>query len=136
MDEKSARYPLSEHAAKELRAASGRPFESISLQAATAGELRGDDVKISADTLRAQAGIAQRSGYPQLAQNMLRAAELVAVPNAEVLAMYELLRPGRASFDELAALADRLDHEYHASTCAAFVREAAEVYRRRGLLRR
>lgn len=136
MDEKKLIYPLSEHAAGELRAASGRPFESITLEAAAAGELDGEDVKISAEALRAQAAIALKGGYPQLAANLLRAAELVAVPNAEVLRMYELLRPGRASFDELLALGERLEREYGAPVCAAFVREAAEVYRRRGLIRR
>jgi propanediol dehydratase small subunit len=134
MNEQNHKYPLSEHAAEELHAASGRSYQSITLEAAVAGELSGEDVNISADALRAQAGIARQGGFVQLAENLLRAAELVAVPNAEVLAMYELLRPGRATFEQLTALATRLEHEYRAPVCAAFVREAAEVYRRRGLL--
>jgi len=134
VEDKQPKYPLSEHAAKQLHAASGRAFESITLEAAAAGQLGADDVKISADALRAQAEIARQSGYTQLAENLLRAAELVAVPNAEVLAMYELLRPGRATFDELTALGERLEREYRAPVCAAFVREAAAVYRQRGLL--
>jgi propanediol dehydratase small subunit len=52
------------------------------------------------------------------------------------LRMYETLRPGRASYDELIALADRLEREHHAPESAALVREAAEAYRARNLLRR
>lgn len=135
MNDEHIKYPLSEHAAGELRAASGRAYESITLDAAIVGELGGADVNISADALRAQAQIARRAGYTQLAENLLRAAELVTVPNTELLGMYELLRPGRASFDELLALAERLEHVYRAPINADFVREAAEVYRRRRLIR-
>jgi glycerol dehydratase small subunit len=50
--------------------------------------------------------------------------------------MYEQLRPGRASYAELIALAERLEHAYRASETAALVREAAEAYRARSLVRR
>jgi propanediol dehydratase small subunit len=90
------------------------------------------DVQISAETLRAQAEVALSHGYGQLAANLIRAAELTAVPNAEVLRMYALLRPGRATHAELVQLADELEKRYGASECARLVREAAEVYRARG----
>ncbi|MEP7356222.1 MAG: diol dehydratase small subunit, partial [Anaerolineales bacterium] len=82
-----------------------------------------------------QAQVARQGGYPQLAENLTRAAELTAVPNAEVLRMYNLMRPGRASAAELEALAASLEAEYHAPECARLVREAAGVYQARGLLR-
>ncbi len=50
-------YPLGEHEAETLRAASGRAFADISLEAAVAGELSADDLRIRAETLRAQAAI-------------------------------------------------------------------------------
>jgi propanediol dehydratase small subunit len=50
--------------------------------------------------------------------------------------MYELLRPQRASHAELLALADELEQRYNALENAQMVREAAEVYRARGLLKR
>ena len=78
--------------------------------------------------------IARAAGYAQLAANLTRAAELTAVPNAEVLRMYELLRPGRASYAQLAELAEQLEARYGAPANAALVREAAEAYRARGLL--
>ena len=130
------RYPLAEHAADQLAAISGRPLGTITEEAAEAGELTIADLQISAETLRAQATIARSAGYRQLAANLTRAAELTAVPNAEVLQMYETLRPGRASYDELIALADRLEQAHHAPESAALVREAAEVYQARNLLRR
>jgi propanediol dehydratase small subunit len=56
------------------------------------------------------------------------------MPEAEVLALYEALRPHRATAAELEALAVRLEG-VPAPLCAALVREAAVVYARRGLLR-
>jgi propanediol dehydratase small subunit len=130
------RYPLIDHAAEQLHAISGRPLDGITVGAAAAGELAIQDLQISADTLRAQAAIAREAGYTQLAANLARAAELTGVPNAEVLSMYEQLRPGRASYGELIELATRLEQTYSAPENAMLVREAAEAYRARGLLRR
>lgn len=127
-----AEYPLIDSAA--LQAASGRSLQDITL--ANAGALSADDLKIRAETLRAQAEIARAAGYAQLAENLTRAAELVAVPNDELLQMYETLRPGRGSYEQLIALAERLESVYGASETGRFVREAAAVYQRRGLARR
>ena len=128
-------YPLADHAVDQLHAKSGRPLGTLTDEAAAAGELLLDDLQISAETLRTQAALARQAGYPQLAANLLRAAELTAVPNDEVLQMYETLRPRRASYAELVALADRLEQVHHARENAALVREAAEVYQARNLLR-
>jgi propanediol dehydratase small subunit len=131
-----AHYPLIEHAADTLKAASGRPLSEVTLEAAAVGGLGIADTQISAAALRAQAVVARAAGYPQLAENLERAAELTAVPNAEVLRMYDMLRPGRSTHAELLSLAELLEREHAASSCAALVREAAEVYRRRGMVRR
>lgn len=129
-----SQYPLMDNEADKLKAASRRSVADIKLE--NTGELTDDDFQISADTLHAQAQIAREAGYTQLAANLTRAAELTAVPNDELLQMYELLRPGRASYDTLIALADRLESMYAASETSNFVREAAEAYQARGLLRR
>ncbi len=128
-------YPLSEHVRDELRAVSGKPLSEITLEALRRGELTPDDVRIRAETLRAQAEIAEEAGYRQVAQNLRRAAELVAVPNDELLAIYEALRPGRSTYEQLIALAKRLREVYNAAETAALVAEAAEAYRGRGALR-
>jgi propanediol dehydratase small subunit len=135
MGEVEPRYPLFDNVLEHLRTASGRPLAEITAEAAARGELSMADLQISAETLRAQAQVARQAGYPQLAENLTRAAELTAVPNAEVLRMYNLLRPGRATAAELEALAASLEAEYRAPECARLVREAAAVYSARGLLR-
>jgi len=128
-------YPLFANVPDQLRTASGRPLSEITAEAAARGELTMADLQISAETLRAQAQVARQAGYPRLAENLTRAAELTAVPNAEVLRMYSQMRPGRATAAELEALAVSLESQYHAPECARLVREAASVYQARGLLR-
>jgi len=130
---RNERYPLMERAMGGLKAASGRSAEDITLERLAAGELADDDLRIAPEALREQADIAGQAGFPQLAANLRRAAELTAVPNAELLRMYETLRPGRATHEQMLALADRLAGEFRASETAEFVREAAEIYRARGL---
>ena len=134
--DKADRYPLMGSAAENLTTGSGRTLDSINLEAAAAGEVDAADLQISASTLRAQAEVAEQGGYRELAQNLRRAAELTAVPNAELLRMYETMRPGRSTYAELAEMAERLERDYNAPINAAFVREAAEVYRSRNLVRR
>ena len=58
------------------------------------------------------------------------------MPNEELLRIYDVLRPERASYEELQRLADYLEDRYDAGENAAFIREAADVYRDRNLLRR
>lgn len=113
---------------------SGRSISEVTVEAARSGDLTLDDIRISRETLLAQADTAQRSGSTQLAMNLRRAAEMTALSSEDMLAAYEALRPGRSTFAELEELAQRLADQ-KANTCAEFVREAASVYRRRGLLR-
>ena len=113
---------------------SGRSIDDVTVEAALSGDLSLDDIRISRETLLAQADTAQRSGSAQLAMNLRRAAEMTALSAEDMLAAYEALRPGRSTFEELEQLAQRLADQ-EATTCAEFVREAAAVYRRRGLLR-
>lgn len=115
------------------RAYSGRPGAELTVDRLAAGELATDDVRIHPDTLEHQAQVAEAHANPQLAANLRRAAELARVPEHEVMAMYEALRPHRSSAEQLAELAARLD-DHDAPRCAALVREAAEVYARRHLL--
>jgi propanediol dehydratase small subunit len=114
------------------RAWSGKEAEDLDVAAAVAGELGPDDIRIDPATLRHQAEVARAHGNPQLAENFERAAELTAFDESEILALYELLRPGRATAAELRARADELESR-DAPICAAFVREAAVVYERTGL---
>ena len=116
------------------RAFSGRDADELTLDRLAREELAADDVRIHPETLEAQAVVAERHGNPQLAANFRRAAELALVSEDEVMSLYDALRPHRSTTDELAALAGRLD-AVPAPLCAALVREAADVYARRGLLK-
>jgi propanediol dehydratase small subunit len=127
------RYPLAAEGRSQVRAASGKAVSEITLDAATSRRLGPRDVTISAQTLRLQAEFAQRGGNPQLAENLRRAAELVTFEDDELLRFYDLLRPGRASVEELDALAASLG-ERGAERCAELVREARATYARRGLI--
>jgi propanediol dehydratase small subunit len=104
----------------------------LTVDGVVSGAVGADDIRISPETLRHQAEVARAHGNPQLAANFERAAELTAFAESEVLALYELLRPGRATGDQLRAKADELEQR-SAPICAAFVREAAGVYERTGL---
>jgi propanediol dehydratase small subunit len=131
-----SKYPLRHNAEDDLQAFSGRPLSEITSDAVANDTLSADDLRTHASALRQQAEIAQEAGYSQLASNFLRAAELTLVPNDEVLKIYEMLRPDRSSWDELMTLADYLEKTYGASENAIFIREAAEVYQERKILRR
>lgn len=114
------------------RALSGKPVDSLTVEAVRAGELSVADLRIHPDTLELQAQVAVEHGNPQLAENLRRAAELTQLPDEEVLAVYEALRPGRSTPAQLAELAASLAAR-KLPRCAALVSEAADVYARRGL---
>ena len=89
--------------------------------------------RITAATLQKQAAKAFDAGFVQLSHNLIRAAELTTVPDEELLEIYELLRPRRASYEQLLMVADKLVNLYGASSTAAYVRNAAAEYLRRNL---
>jgi len=113
-------------------AALARPVAELTLEAVRRGEIGLEDLRIHPETLERQAAVAEKHSNPQLAENLRRAAELTQLPDDEVLAIYEALRPGRSSAAQLTALAGSLA-DRGLPRCAALVAEAAEVYARRGL---
>lgn len=115
--------------------ASGRTLDELNIEAVRAGELTTEDFRISGETLRCQAEAAEAVGYRQLGENLRRAAELTDISNQEVFDIYNALRPGRSTYQELITLAEHLEKDLHAPLTAIFVREAAEVYQERGILR-
>ncbi len=118
-----------------VRTASGRTLDELNIEAIRAGELTAEDFCISGETLHRQADAAEAAGYWQLAENLRRAAELTGISNQEVLDIYNALRPSRSTYNELITLADHLEKDLDAPLTAAFVREAAEVYQERDILR-
>jgi propanediol dehydratase small subunit len=128
-------YPLAEHAAERLRSRTGVAFDGITLEAVRSGAIDSDDLTVDRQTLLLQAIVAEDAGYRQLAENLRRAAELVEIPNERLLQIYEALRPRRASYAELIALAEDLETRYTATVTGRFLRQAAGAYRVGGMLR-
>ena len=118
-------YPLSEKSPERLRTPTGLKFADITLQAVLDGKVGMEDLRVTSEALEMQAQVAQSAGRPQLAENLRRAAELVAVPEETILEIYRALRPGRAGRESLYALAGDLETRFGAERCAALVREAA-----------
>lgn len=127
-------YPLGTRRPDLVTTPSGLRQEDITLEALRARRLDPDDVRASPETIGRQADIARAAGRGPLADNLARAAELASVPTETLLEIYTALRPRRASAADLELWAERLDRDFGAPQTAAFVREARNVYERRGLL--
>jgi propanediol dehydratase small subunit len=123
-------YPLGTSRPDLVRTPGGIRLDELELhgESVTAAELRA-----TPETLRLQAEIARAAGRTQLADNLLRAAELAPLPDETILAVYTALRPRRSTAAELEAWATELESR-DAPATAVFVREAAQVYAERGLL--
>lgn len=130
-------YPVGEKQPNRVRTRNGHSLNDLTLDNVLAGHVAASDFGITADGLRLQAAIAERSGRPNLARNLQRGAELVEIPDAVLLDVYELLRPGRAqSAGELQAAANRLRDVYGAKETASLLEEAALIYERRRIFQR
>lgn len=130
-------YPVGEKQPHRVRTRNGHALGDLTLENLLARQVDTSDFAIRADGLRLQAEIAERAGRSNLAQNLRRGAELVEIPDAVLLEVYELLRPGRAqSPDDLRSAANQLRDTYGAKETASLLEEAAVVYERRGIFQR
>ncbi|GAA4203336.1 diol dehydratase small subunit [Streptosporangium oxazolinicum] len=127
-------YPLASRRPELLGTPTGKRLDEITMEAVLAGAVVAEDLRITPETLRLQAEIADSSGRPQLGQNFRRAAELTALPDEKVLEIYNALRPRASTKQRLAEIAEELERDHSATLCARLVREAADVYERRGVL--
>jgi propanediol dehydratase small subunit len=118
------KYPLYRQDRERIALPSGRPIREFSLENLEAGRLGPGDLGIHEETLRQQARIAEEAGFPQLARNLARAAELTRLPNAKILEIYEALRRGGRTAGRLDALAREVEREYDATLVAEFIRDA------------
>lgn len=129
-----ADYPLSSRRPELLRTPSGKTLDEITLEAVLDRRVTADDLRITPDTLELQAQIAEQTERPQMAENLRRAGELTRVPDERLLEIYNALRPGASSKEELLAIAQELEGQFDAPVNAGLVREAADVYERRDCL--
>ncbi|MFZ5975523.1 MAG: diol dehydratase small subunit [Bacillota bacterium] len=130
-----AQYPLGEKIPEKVLTPTGKKLTELTLDKVISGEVTAEDVRIAPETLEMQAQVAESVHRDAFAGNLRRAAELIAVPDERLLEIYNALRPYRSTKSELYAIADELKG-YGADICAAFVREAADVYEVRGRLKK
>lgn len=129
-------FPLATKRPDLVQSASGLRLDEITLEKVVAGKIGFEDIRIRPGTLEYQAQIAESAGRPILAANLRRAGELTRIPDERVLEIYNALRPYRSTKRELLDIGDELESKYQATICAGLVREAAEVYEKRGRLKR
>lgn len=128
-------YPLMRNKKDLIKTKSGKSIDDINMENVLNGTVSPEDIKITSDMLLYQAQVADSIGRVQFGRNLRRAAELTLVPDDRVLEIYNALRPNRSTKDELIKIADELENKYNAKMNAALVREAAEVYERREILK-
>jgi propanediol dehydratase small subunit len=126
-------YPLGTRRPDLVSTPGGQPLAEVTLHALRDGRLDSGEIRATPDTLRLQSEVARAAGREPLAESLERAAELAAVPDELLLAVYTALRPRRATAVELERCAAQLEG-HGARRTAAFVREAAAAYADRGLL--
>lgn len=128
-------YPLGEKIPEKIKSQSGMNLEDITLEKVISGQIKSEDMRISPETLEMQAQVAESVNRGAFASNLRRAAELIAVPDKRILEIYNALRPYRSTKAELLDIADELEIKYGCKINADFVREAADVYEKRGRLK-
>lgn len=131
----AADYPLGVKMSEAIKTPTGKPYASLSYEKVISGELTSDDMRIAPETLEMQAQVAESVGREAFAGNLRRAAELIAVPDERLLEIYNALRPYRSTKQELLDIAAELEG-YKCAIAAGLVREAAEVYEKRGRLKK
>lgn len=129
------KYPISKNIPDMVRTKTGKKIDEINIENIMNGRITSEDIKISKETLLIQADIAKENGRVQLKRNFIRASELVEVPDDVILKIYNLLRPYRATKEELISIAFELRDKYNAENCSKFILEAARVYEKRGILK-
>lgn len=132
----AADYPIGEKRPELIKSASGKALEDLTLEGVIDGSLTAADFRIRKETLELQAQVADSVNRKTFGMNLRRAGELIPVPDARLLEIYNALRPYRSTKAELYAIADELINEYGATVSGNFVKEAADVYEKRGRLKK
>lgn len=132
----AANYPLGEKMADKISSPTGKKLADMNLNQILNGQLTSEDMRIAPETLEMQAQVAESVGRDAFAGNLRRAAELIAVPDDRLLEIYNALRPYRSTKQELYDIAGELENKYACIVNAKLVKEAADVYEKRGRLRR
>ena len=128
-------YPIMENNPELVKTSSGRSISDVTLKNILEGTIKSEELKIHKDTLLLQAKIAEDKGEHQIAANLIRAAELSAIPDDYILKVYNCIRPKRATEDEILYLARELEEKFNAKSTANFIKEAAQALKESNCLR-
>ena len=90
-----------------------------------ASKRRNGGSRVTSEALELLAQVAEAAGRPQFAENLRMGAELVNVPEEQILEIYKALRPGWGSRQMLLDLSADIEKRFQAKRCAALLREAA-----------
>src|SRR4030095_11283710 len=85
-------YPLGTRRPDLVTTPGGIRLADVSLDAVRAGRLDATEIRATPETLRRQSEVARAAGRSPLAASLERAAELAAVPDDLLLAVYTALR--------------------------------------------
>ncbi|MCQ6268823.1 diol dehydratase small subunit [Fictibacillus sp. WQ 8-8] len=129
-------YPLGLKRPELLLTPTKKAYNDLTLDAALKGEITAADLRISPETLEMHANISESLGRIQLSKNFRRAAEMINISDVRILEIYNAMRPNRSTKEELLAIANELEEEYGAAENAKLIRQAADVYERRGRLKK
>lgn len=127
-------YPLS-NSKENIKSKSGKALNDINIEEVMSGNVTGEDIKISKETLKLQGKIAKENGREALGDNLDRASELVDIPDDELLNIYNMLRPYRSTEKELLDKAKEIKEKYGAINCSMLIEDSVKVYKTRGILR-
>lgn len=128
-------YPLYEKHPDLIKTATGKALSEITMEAILAEKIDAADCRISYDTLEYHAQIEEDLGNMQMAETLRRSAEMTRIPDDRIMDIYNAMRPRVSTKDELEAIVDELESQYGAAANASFIREAIEVYEKRGMFR-
>ncbi len=114
----AADYPIGDKRPDLIVSATGKAYKDLTLDKLLAGQLSPEDLRIRPETLELQAQVADSVSRDAFGRNLRRAAELIAVPDARLLEIYNALRPYKSTKDELLAIAAELKDQYSAPISA------------------
>ncbi len=129
-------YPIYEKHPEYIKTYTEKDINDINTENILSGSITADDCKINSKTLEYQAQIQDSFGNPQVAGNFRRAAEMIKIPDKVILKIYNCLRPHVSTKQELLSIANEIEDKYGAAINAALIREAAQVYEIRNLLKK
>ena len=74
-------YPLSKNKPNLIKSSTGKGLNDFTVDNVMNGSITPEDIRIAPETLEMQAQVAESDGRKPFAQNLRRAAELIAVPD-------------------------------------------------------